>query len=146
MASWPSTHRVSVSEIGNVLFCHATPRNDTDIFTAETTEERLRPIFSRVDAAVVVCGHSHMQFDRRIGAVHVVNAGSVGMPFGKSGADWLLLDSGLRLRHTDYDLERAAERIRATAYPQAEEFANRYVLNPPSEREMLDAYARAEVK
>jgi len=35
-----------------------------------------------VAADVVVCGHTHMQLDRRVGGVRVVNAGSVGMPFG----------------------------------------------------------------
>ena len=33
-----------------------------------------------------------MQFDRTIGDVRVINAGSVGMPFGKTGADWIMLD------------------------------------------------------
>src|SRR6266566_918822 len=82
---------------------------------------------------VVVCGHTHMQFDRMIGPTRVVNAGSVGMPFGAPGADWLLLGSDVELRHTPYDLQSAAERIRATHYPQAEDFAMRNVLRPPSE-------------
>jgi hypothetical protein len=87
-----------------------------------------------------------MQFDRRVGQVRVVNAGSVGMPFGEPGAHWLLLGAEVELRRTKYDLAHAAERIRATSYPRAEEFAARYVLQPPSEREMLDAFRRAEVK
>lgn len=42
--------------------------------------------------AVVVCGHTHMLFDRTVGDTRVVNAGSVGMPFGNSGtsgAAWM---------------------------------------------------------
>ena len=59
-----------------------------------------------------------MQFDRRIGDVRVINAGSVGMPYGEPGAYWALLGStGVELRRTSYDLEAAAERIRATQYP-----------------------------
>jgi hypothetical protein len=53
-----------------------------------------------------------MQFDRKIGATRVVNAGSVGMPFGEPGAYWLLLGPDVQLRHTDYDLTEAAQRIR----------------------------------
>lgn len=87
-----------------------------------------------------------MQFDRTIGGTRVVNAGSVGMPFGEPGAYWLLLASGVELRRTAYDLTSAAARIRATEYPQAEEFASRNVLNPPSEQQILDAYSRAELK
>jgi diadenosine tetraphosphatase ApaH/serine/threonine PP2A family protein phosphatase len=95
---------------------------------------------------LVVCGHTHMQFDRTIGSVRVVNAGSVGMPFGTPGADWLLLGPTLQLRHTSYDLAAGAERIRATTYPQAREFAEQYVLQPPSEEDMLRAFGAAELK
>ena len=102
-------------------------------------------VFAGVKASVVVCGHTHMQFDRVVGGVRVVNAGSVGMPFGKTGADWLILGPKVQFRHTAYDLTKAAERIRQTNYPQAQEFAERYILKPPSEQEMLDLYARAEV-
>ena len=87
-----------------------------------------------------------MPFDRTIGRVRVVNAGSVGMPFGEPGADWLLLGPGIERRRTAYELTAAAGRIRATNYPQAEEFAVRNVLQPPSEEQMLEAFSRAEVK
>ena len=145
IAAWPATIRADIDGVGAVLFCHATPRNDTEIFTRLTSDDRLRPIFAALDVSLVVCGHTHMQFDRTIGAVRVVNAGSVGMPFGKTGADWLLLGPDVRLMHTDYDLATAAQRIQGTSYPQAEEFAMQYVLSSPSEQTMLDAYSRAEL-
>jgi putative phosphoesterase len=145
-ATWPKTLRIQIPGVGDVLFCHATPRSQTECFTRSTPEDRLLPVFNGLEAAVVVCGHTHMQFDRRIGAIRVVNAGSVGMPFGRPGACWLLLGPTVQLRHTSYDLARAAERIRGTDYPQAEEFAARNVLQPPSEEEMLEAFARAELK
>jgi len=127
------------------LFCHATPRNETEIFTRLTPEERLAPVFAGVDASVVVCGHTHMQFDRMVGGLRVVNAGSVGMPFGTTGADWLLLGPGIELRKTQYDLTAAAERFRRTGYPMVEEMAVRYILDPPSEQELFAAWAPAEV-
>ena len=74
-----------------------------------------------------------------------MNAGSVGMPFGKSGADWLLLGPAVQLQHTSYDFRRAAARIRDTNYPQAHDFAERYVLHPPSEGEMLEVFTRVEL-
>jgi hypothetical protein len=146
IASWPSTLRVVIGGVGDVLFCHATPRNDTEIFTRLTPDELLRPIFEPVGAPVVVCGHTHMQFDRRVGGVRVVNAGSVGMPFGEPGAFWLLLGPDVQLRRTEYDLAEAARRIRATEYPKADEFAARNVLQPPTEQEILDAFSHAELK
>jgi diadenosine tetraphosphatase ApaH/serine/threonine PP2A family protein phosphatase len=83
-----------------------------------------------------------MPFDRTVGRVRVVNAGSVGMPYGKPGADWLLLESAVQFKHTHYDLDRAAARIRATDYPQAEAFAADNVLQPPSEAEALEVFGR----
>ena len=145
-ASWPETLRVEIHGLGEVLFCHATPRSDTEIFTRLTSEERLLPVFAGPDVPVVICGHTHMQFDRMIGGIRVVNAGSVGMPFGEPGADWLLLGPDVQLRHTPYDLTKAAERIRATKYPQAQEFAARNVLQPPSEGEMLEVFTRGELR
>jgi putative phosphoesterase len=146
LASWPTTTRLSIDDVGEVLFCHATPRNDTEIFTRDTPDGALLPIFGNLGVAVAVCGHTHMQFDRMVGAVRVVNAGSVGMPFGAAGAYWLMLGPDVQLRHTSYDLADAARRIRATDYPKADEFAARNVLEPPSEREILDAFKQAELK
>ena len=143
---WPATLRIAISGIGDVLFCHGTPRSDTEIFTRRTPDDRLLPIFEGLDVPLVVCGHTHMQFDRTVGRTRVVNAGSVGMPFSGPGACWLLLGPDVQLRRTSYDVDRAAERIRATAYPQAEDFATRNVLHPPSEEETLDSFARAELK
>ena len=145
VSGWPPSLRMRMWPLGFVFFCHATPRNDTEIFTRFTAEERLLPIFEPLHAAVVVCGHTHMQFDRRVGSTRVVNAGSVGMPFQEPGAYWLLLGDEIELRHTTYDLEAAAERIRGTAYPQAREFAERHVLHPPSERETTEAYSKFEL-
>ena len=146
MAGLPEKISFHIEGIGEVLFCHATPRNDTEIFTRLTPEDRLVPVFEGVGASVVVCGHTHMQFDRMVEKVRVVNAGSVGMPFQEAGAYWLLLGPDIQLRRTSYDLENAAERIRATEYPQAQEFAARNVLQPPSEQQMLEAFGRAELK
>jgi putative phosphoesterase len=146
LAGWPATLRVEIDGLDDVLFCHATPRNDTECFTRSTPEDRLLPVFKGVGVSVVVCGHTHMQFDRTVGGIRVVNAGSVGMPFGPPGADWLLLGPEVQLRHTTYDLAKAADRIRNSSYPQAEDFAARNVLQPPSEAEMLAAFARAELK
>jgi putative phosphoesterase len=144
LSTWPKTVTLEIPGLGSVLFCHATPQNENDIFTRLTPDNRLVPFFEKVDAAVVVCGHTHMQFDRRIAHTRVVNAGSVGMPFGEPGADWLLLGPDIQFRHTPYDLANAAERVRRTDYPQAEDFAARNILNPPTEQEMLEIFTRAE--
>ncbi|MDB4889689.1 MAG: Calcineurin-like phosphoesterase superfamily domain protein [Gemmatimonadetes bacterium] len=143
--SWPKTLRRTIDGLGDVLFCHATPRNDNEIFTQATREEVLLPVLRDVDAAVVVCGHTHMQFDRTVGALRVINAGSVGMPFGEPGADWLLLGPDVELRHTTYDIGDAAARVRATSFPYANQFASQSILQPPTKETMLEVYAKMEL-
>ena len=142
LAAWPKTIRLSVDGLGEVLFCHGTPRSETECFTRLTPEDLLLPVFAEVEASVVVSGHTHMAFDRRIGRVRVVNAGSVGMPFGLPGADWALLGPDVELRHTSFDLASAAERVRASRYPQAGELAAQ-VQEPPTEAAMLDLLTSA---
>jgi len=87
--------------VDEMLFCHATPRNDLDIFTERTQEARIADLFADVAADVVVCGHTHMQFERTIAGKRVINSGSVGMPFEDApGAYWTL---DLAHRRTEYE-------------------------------------------
>ena len=144
LSTWPKTVTLEIAGLGSVLFCHASPQNENDIFTRLTPDNHLLPLFEGLDAATVVCGHTHVQSDRKIGPTRVVNAGSVGMPFGKPGAHWLLLGPDIQFRHTAFDLAHAAERVRSTDYPQAEDFVARNILNPPTEQEMLEIFSRAE--
>lgn len=146
LESWPATREETFGGLGKVLFCHATPRSDVEIFTRRTAEDRLRPVFAGVDAALAVCGHTHMQFDRRVGALRVVNAGSVGMPFAApAGAYWLMLGPDPQLRRTEYDVTDAAARIRQSSCPQVEAISVRYVLQPPSEEETLARFGAVEL-
>jgi len=127
LASWPLTVRLRSRDWATS--CSApTPRNEDECFTRLTPEDHLLPICDGLGASVIVCGHTHMQFDRTVGRTRVLNAGSIGMPFGDPGADWLLLGPDVDFRHTDYDLANAAKRMRATTFPWPEDFAARYVL------------------
>ena len=99
---------------------------------------------SLLGVALVVCGHTHMPFDRRIGSTRVLNPGSVGAPFGKPGAHWALLGPDIELRRTEYDLASAAERFRASGHPHAEDEVTT-LLHPPSEESMLELFRPAEV-
>jgi len=143
---WPPTVRLSVAGAGNVLFCHGTPTSDTQIFTRLTPDERVLALLDGVCEPLIVCGHTHMQFDRRVQNRRIVNSGSVGMPFGEPGAYWLLLGPDVQLRRTEYDVHDAAARIRSSGYPQATEFAEGNILRPPSEAQMLEVFGRADVR
>ncbi|MFC3834663.1 MULTISPECIES: metallophosphoesterase family protein [Deinococcus] len=141
MAGWPLTGTLKVPGVGTVLFCHSTPHADTPVYTRETPLARVAAYFQGVTADVVVVGHTHMSFDRQIGSVRLVNAGSVGMPYGEPGAHWLWLDGGVYHRRTAYDRVRAADRVRASACPQRDDLAAS-LLAPPSEHEALEVFGR----
>jgi predicted phosphodiesterase len=143
LAGLPLTLTIEIDSIGSVLFCHATPESDEPIFTVRTPADRVASMLGDVDADIVVCGHTHMQFDRRVADVRVINAGSVGMPFGPRGAYWLYFGPSAALERTSYDFESAAEGIGKTSYPQAEIFASKHVLDPPTEDEMLAVFEGA---
>ena len=120
-----------VRSVDGVLYCHGSPRRDDEILTRVTPPERLAAVLEGVEERLVVCGHTHVQFDVRSGATRVVNAGSVGMPYeGRRGAFWALIDrTEVELRHTPYAIEAAVTAIRATAYPDAEQLAT-WLLEP----------------
>jgi putative phosphoesterase len=136
LAAFEARLTVDVDGLGGVLCCHASPRNDVDVFTARSPDELVRTLFAGVDERVAVCGHTHMQFERDVDGMHIVNVGSVGMPYGGGpGAFWALLGPGVELRRTAYHLERAAELVRDTTFPLARDFAARNVLSPPTAAE-----------
>jgi putative phosphoesterase len=114
LGALPLTETIDVDGVGRVLFCHATPRGDDELLTSISDEARWRAALDGVDADVVVCGHTHVQFDRRVGDVRLVNAGSVGMPYeARSGAYWLSIGPGVEHRRTEYDADGTAREIAA---------------------------------
>jgi putative phosphoesterase len=144
LAGLPETAVVEIDGLGSTLFCHATPRSDEEIVTRITPEERLREVLAGVEQAVVVCGHTHMQFDRSVGSVRLVNAGSVGMPYeGEPGAYWALLGPDVEFRRTPYDLEAAAAAVRASGFPGAEEHAAENVIASASATEATEFFERS---
>lgn len=142
LAKLPERVTMEIEGVGEVLFCHGSPRSDEEMLTRATPEARLREALAGVRQRVVVCGHTHMPFDRQLDGMRVLNAGSVGMPYGEPGAHWLLLGPEVSPRRTTYDLERAAAEIRLSGYPQAQDFADNNVLRPPSEAEALAVFER----
>jgi putative phosphoesterase len=100
----------ATQQIGDVLYCHASPRNDVDIFTERTPEERIAFLFDGLEVPTVVCGHTHTQYERSVRGIRVVNAGSVGMPYEEEpGAYWLLDLVHRRTRYEGAELKASRE-------------------------------------
>jgi predicted phosphodiesterase len=131
LASFRPTVALEADALGPALFCHGSPRSDTEIITALTPPERLEPMLSGVAEPVVVCGHTHHQFELAAGGRRVVNAGAVGMPYqGAAAAFWLLLGPEVELRRTDYDVESALETMRAAGGPGIDEAMRESLVDP----------------
>ena len=132
VASWPLTVELEIDGIGRALFCHATPTADDPIYTRSTPDEDLAALLGDVEAELVVVGHTHVQFDRRLpSGPRVVNAGSVGIPFERPpGAYWALLGPGVELRRTEYDVEAAVSAMRSAGAQVGEEYLAE-LLEPP---------------
>ncbi len=127
--SWPTT-----LELDGVLYCHATPQDDTTLVVETSSDERFADALDGVGARLVVGGHTHMQFRRE----RWVNAGSVGMPYeGQVAAFWSVVGEEVERRKTPFDVERAAADIRASDWPNAEEFVTENLLAAPSRSEAL---------
>ncbi|TYB98015.1 metallophosphoesterase family protein [Micromonospora sp. WP24] len=144
LAALPRTVTLPVAGLGPVLFCHATPRDDEEVVLVDTRMARWAEAFADLPAEVrtVVCGHTHMPFARLVDRRLVVNPGSVGMPYGGTGAYWALLGQGVQLRRTDFDVEAACARVAAeSTFPDAAGFADEYVRSRHSDADALAVFA-----
>lgn len=143
LAGLPETKTFEIAGLGPVRFCHGSPRSDEEIITAATSDARLRRILAGVEEDLVVCGHTHIQFDRVVDATRVVNAGSVGMPYEtEPGAYWALLGPEVSLNRTVYDFDAAAERIRNSGFPEAGEHADQLFTELTSREEATQFFER----
>ena len=127
--------------LDDTLYVHSNPRDDTTIVTELTTDEKLAGLLQGLEQQRVVAGHTHMQLERRVGDRLFVNAGSIGWPYeGTPGAYWAILDEGVELRRTDYDVERTAGLVRASGHPRAEEIAAENILVSAPREEALAVF------
>jgi predicted phosphodiesterase len=142
MGALPPLASVEVDGLGDVLFCHASPRSDEEIVTPLSREPRIAPMLAGVRQRTVVLGHTHVQFDRQVAGSRLVNAGSVGMPYeGRAAAYWALLGPDVELRSTRYDVTVTCARIRESGIPDAVEFAEG-IARPPSAAEASEFFER----
>ena len=127
--AWPPT-----LELDGALYCHATPRSDEEIVFPISSEVRWAEVLEGVEASVVVCGHTHIQFDEVHAGRRVVNPGSVGNATDRATACWAIVGPQIELRTTDYDTVAAAAAMRATGFPRTD-FADELI--EPRTRESL---------
>ena len=125
-----------------VTYCHATPTDNNPITTAVTPDDVVRAAFG--DSGTFVIGHTHHQFDRRVGDLRVINAGSVGMAYeSEVAAFWTLVEDGEPdFRKTPFDVDRAVRELRSCGWEGAQAFIDENLLVAVSRDEAIEYFER----
>jgi predicted phosphodiesterase len=140
LAGLPLTVTLDVDGLGPTLFCHATPRTDTEVRLVDSTIARWAEALAGRDEQTVVLGHTHMPFARLVTGRLVVNPGSVGMPYGRPGAHWAILGPGVELRRTLYDVDAAAATLTAGGYPGIDGWLDAYLFSTFPDDEVIRVF------
>jgi putative phosphoesterase len=147
LSQLPGTLLLEVDGLGETLFCHASPRNDLDIVTPGTPDGRFATLLEGVSQRVVVAGHTHMQDDRAVDGVRWINPGSVGMPYeGEVAAFWAILGPDVEFRRTPFDVERSAEALLASGWPEAAAFVEENVRAAVTREEVVELFEQMAVE
>ena len=126
---WPAT-----LTLDGALYCHATPVSDVAIVVPQLERSDWTPF----TGPLVVCGHTHVQFDVERNGTRIVNPGSVGLPNVRATAWWAVVEDGseVELRTTDYDTAATAVAMRETGFSEADGFADT-LLDPPTIEQLV---------
>ncbi|MBI0582899.1 MAG: CHAD domain-containing protein [Methanomassiliicoccus sp.] len=121
IASLPPEIRL---EIGGkkVLMVHASPAGPVEHVGPETSDQRLAELGAIADTDIVLVGHSHQPFVRKVDGVLFANPGSVGRPVDRDPrASYAVLDTAdhsISLRRVEYDVEATIAALRAKGLPE----------------------------
>jgi putative phosphoesterase len=145
LAGLPHAVTVEVGCFGEVVFCHATPRDDCEVVVVDSRLERWAEVLADLPDQVrtVVCGHTHMPFTRLANTRQIINPGSVGMPYGRQGAHWAVLSDGsVGMCRTPYDPAAAcAEVVASSSYPDVADWTDYYLHSRATDADALAVMA-----
>jgi predicted phosphodiesterase len=74
----PTHFRLPLEDGGELLLVHGSPADPGEALTHDMSDQEVNALLGDDPADVVVCGASHVPFDRMVGGVRIVNVGSVG--------------------------------------------------------------------
>ena len=74
----PTHVRIPLEDGGELLLVHGSPADPAEALTHDMSDEELSALLGDDPADLVVCGASHVPFDRTVAGVRIINVGSVG--------------------------------------------------------------------
>ncbi|PYU42843.1 MAG: hypothetical protein DMG53_18930 [Acidobacteria bacterium] len=100
---------------------HASPNDLWRAPMANASDEELQTTYASLGAPIVVYGHIHCPYVRRLDRMTVVNTGSVSQSYdGDRRASYLLMDGeSMAIRRVDYDVESEARELSRSGLPHA---------------------------
>lgn len=78
VAKLAPTARIPVENADEILLIHGSPVDLTESFSPEMSDDEMNALVGDDMADIIVCGGSHIHFERRLPDVHIVGVGSVG--------------------------------------------------------------------
>jgi predicted phosphodiesterase len=111
LAKLPKTSRIAIETGGEILLVHGSPLDPSEPISHDMTDEEISALIADDPADIVICGASHVPFDRQIGDTRIVNVGSVGEAPGGHHAHATFVEtsaSGVAVEQFVVPLGRAA--------------------------------------
>jgi putative phosphoesterase len=104
-----------------IALVHASPNDLWRAPPPDAGDDQLIATYESLDTAVVVYGHIHRPFVRRLSGKTVANSGSVGLTWdGDPRASYLLIDEAeVRICRVEYPIEREVQDLLASSFPHA---------------------------
>ena len=101
---------------------HASPGDLWRAPMPNASDDELRSIYASLRAPIVVYGHIHRPYIRRLPGMTVANTGSVGQSYdGDTRASYLLMDGeSVAIRRVEYDVESEAKELLSSGLPHAD--------------------------
>ncbi len=105
-------------------FClvHASPGDLWRAPMPNASDDELQSTYASLGARIVVYGHIHRSYVRRLQGMTVANSGSVSQSYdGDTRASYLVIDGeSIVIRRVEYDVENEAEDVLRSGLPHAE--------------------------
>jgi putative phosphoesterase len=113
---------------GDVTVMHASPGDVWRSPWANAPDEELARVYGRLDSRVIIYGHIHHPFIRRLPQFTLANSGALSFSYdGDPRAAYVLIDRDeIVVRRIEYDVEEEIGRLSAANYPDAVWIAQMY--------------------
>jgi putative phosphoesterase len=104
---------------GQLGLLHASPESLWRAPMPEASDQELETMYKPLGTPLVVYGHIHRSYIRRVSSIIVANSGSVSLSYdGDRRATYLLLhDSTPEIRRVEYDVDKEIEALSTTGLP-----------------------------